>query len=163
MRERKYHIRLNEDEREMLRAISGEMDGSESMGRIVRACILLEMDEGLEGGKAPTRGEIARRCQCTLSTVQRINRLYAQGGVDRVVNRKPQPAKKAVISGEAVEKIRALYAGEIPAGYKRWTYPLLAVKAVEGGIVRCISITTARTIVRTRNGKDKRREPEFSL
>jgi hypothetical protein len=163
MRERKYHIRLNEEEREMLRAISGEMDGSEPMGRIVRACILLELDEGLEGREVPSREEIARRCQCAIPSVSRVSRLYTQGGVERVVNRKPRPPVEPVISGEAVEKIRALYDGEIPAGYKRWTYPLLAVKAVEGGIVRRISITTARTIVLTRNGKDKRGEPEFSL
>jgi hypothetical protein len=149
MRGRRYHIRLNEGEREKLGEV---IRGSGEKGRIVRAHVLLELDEGSNGEKLPDREEIARRCRCTASTVYRISRLYAREGIGRTLDRKLQERRGGAppVPEEAAEKIRALFDGEIPAGRKRWTLRLLAAKAVEVGIVGRISSPTVAWILRMR-------------
>jgi transposase len=148
MRGKKYRIRLQEEERERLREVIRGSD--EPAYRIVRANILLELDEGVRENAVPDRAEIARRCHCNLSSVYRVSRQYIRDGIEDALYRKQpvRPAGKAVITGEAMEEIRALYRKGAPPGFKRWSLRLLATKAVEAGIVGHISPTSVQKILR---------------
>jgi transposase len=116
--------------------------GTHTARSIIRANILLNLDEGL--GEKRGQGEVAKRCGVSTVTVYNVSKQYATEGLDAVLNRKkretlPVPSK---ITGEVEAKIIALCCGKPPEGRARWTLRLLEEKTVELGIVEAISDNT---------------------
>jgi transposase len=148
MKQKKYHVRLTETERKRLLDITKK--GSHPARQIVRANILLHLDEN--GTDKPPAGqeEIAKRCGCQGGLVYRVSRQYEREGIERVLKRKVRqtPPVPPVVTGEVEAKIIALCCGEPPEGYSRWTLRLLGSRAVELGIVEHISAPTVEKILK---------------
>jgi transposase len=139
MKEKRYHVRLTEAEKKRLLEITKK--GTHPARQIIRANILLQVDESDPAKTIPGQEEIAKRCGCRVALVYRVSKQYEQEGIDRVVNRKVRhtPPVPPVVTGEVQAKIIALCCGEPPEGYSRWTLRLLGSTAVEMGIVEHIS------------------------
>jgi transposase len=148
MKGKKYHVRLTETERKRLLEITKK--GSRPARQIVRANILLHLDENGTDKPLAEQEAIATQCGCRTALVYRVSKQYEQEGIDRVLNRKVRqtPPVPPIVTGEVEAKIIALCCGEPPAGYSRWTLRLLGSRAVELGIVEHISAPTVEKILK---------------
>jgi hypothetical protein len=148
MKGKKYHVRLTEAERKRLLEITKK--GNHPARQIIRANILLQLNENGTAKVIPEQLEIAQRCHCQQTLVYRVSKQYEREGIERVLNRKPResPPVAPIVRGEVEAKIIALCRGEPPEGYSRWTLRLLGTKAVELGIVEHISAPTVGNILK---------------
>jgi transposase len=148
MKEKKYHVRLTEAEKKRLLEITKK--GTRPARQIIRAAILLQLDESDPAKTIPGQEAIAKRCGCQGALVYRVSKQYEQEGIDRVLNRKVRqtPPVPPIVTGEVEAKIIALCCGKPPAGYSRWTLRLPGSRAVEPGIVEHISAPTVEKIVK---------------
>jgi transposase len=140
MRTKKYVITLTGDERKALR--QRVKSGTHTARSIIRANILLNLDEGL--GEKREQAEVAKICGVSVVTVYNVSKQYATEGLDAVLNRKKRekPPVPSKITGEVEARIIALCCGKPPIGRTRWTLRLLEEKTVELGIVEKISDNT---------------------
>jgi hypothetical protein len=148
MKRKKYHVRLTEAEKKRLVEITKK--GSHPTRQIIRANILLQLDESDPAKTILKQEETAAQCGCRVALVYRVSKQYEREGIDRVLNRKVRqtPPVPPIVTGEAAAKIIALCCGEPPAGCCRWTLRLLGSKAVELGIVEHISAPTVGKILK---------------
>jgi transposase len=118
--------------------------------QIIRANILLHLDENGTEKPLAEQGDIAQQCGCQLSLVYRVSKQYEREGIERVLKRKARqtPPVPPIVTGEAEAKIIALCCGEPPAGHSRWTLRLLGSRAVELGIVEHISAPTVGKLLK---------------
>jgi transposase len=138
---KKYVVRLTDEERNELAAVIKKLKGTSQ--KVRRAQILLKADvDGLNW----TDHRIAEAFGCRTKTVENIRqRLVEQGfreALDRTQRRRP-PVEK-LLSGEQEAQIIATRLGSPPPGYSNWTLRLLARKVVELGIVDSVSYETVR-------------------
>jgi hypothetical protein len=148
MKGKKYPVRLTETERQRLLELV--KTGGHPARRLVRANILLRLDENGKAAKIPEQKVIAKQCACQTALVYRVSKQYGQEGIERVLNRKARqtPPVPGILNGEAAAKIIALCRGEPPEGHSRWTLRLLGARAVELGIVEHISAPTAGKLLK---------------
>jgi transposase len=148
MQQKKYHVRLTETEKKRL--LETTKKGNHPARQIIRANILLQLDESDPAKTIREQGEIATQCGCRIALVYRVSKQYEREGIDRVLNRKVRqtPPVPPIVTGEVEAKIIALCCGEPPEGYSRWTLRLLGSKAVELGIVEHISAPTVGKILK---------------
>jgi hypothetical protein len=139
--EKKYIVRLTDEERETCRQVIKKLKGTSE--KVRRAQILLKADAD---GPAWTDRKIADAFSCRTKTVETIRQRFVERGFERALERKkPQtaPANK-LLCGEQEARIIALRLGSPPKGYSNWTLRLLARKVVELEIVDSISHETVR-------------------
>jgi hypothetical protein len=148
MKGKKYHVRLTAAEKKRLVELTKK--GSHPVRRIIRANILLQLDESDRAKVIPEQAEITRRCHCHTDLACRVGKQYAREGIDRVLNRKVRqtPPVPPIVTGEVEAKIISLCCGEPPEGYSRWTVRLPGSKAVELGIVEHISAPTVGKLLK---------------
>jgi hypothetical protein len=148
MKGKKYHVRLTEAEKKRLLEITKK--GNHPARQIIRANILLQLDERDRAAIIPEQETIAKHCSCQAALVSRVGKQYEREGIDRVLNRKiwESPPVAPIVTGEVEAKIIALCCGEPPEGYNRWTLRRLGTKAVELGIVEHISAPTVGNILK---------------
>lgn len=139
---KKYTVKLSEDERENAQEIIVRATASKSSKK--RANVLLMCDEGI--GKPATQEEIAKRCGVSDVTVYHTIRDYCEQGIGYALTfKKPEnPPRTAIVGGESEARIIALACGEVPEGFSRWTVRLLTEKIIELNILPSISRETVR-------------------
>jgi hypothetical protein len=117
MKQKKYHVRLTEAEKKRLLDITKK--GSHPARQIIRANILLHLDESDPSKTTAGQEEIARQCGCRIALVYRVSKQYEQEGIERVLKRKVRqtPPVPPVVTGEVEAKIIAPCCGEPPEGY----------------------------------------------
>ena len=149
MPNKKYRIRLTNDEQQELQALV-------SLGRTVaykqtHARILLMSDESrTDGGMKDT--DIASALGVGQSTVERIRKRCVQEGIDSALNRKEQlRRRRKILDGEGEARLIAMACGEPPDGRANWTLKLLADQMVESEIVETISTETVRLTLKKTN------------
>ena len=145
---KKYIIRLTEQEREQLEALIRK--GKSAAYKIKHANMLLKADAD---GAAWSDEEIAAAFSVHTRTVAGIRERFVEQGLEAALNRKPQerPSQQPLFDGEAEAHIIALRCSEPPPGHARWTLRLLADKVVELEIVASTSHETVRrTLKKTR-------------
>lgn len=142
---KKYIVRLTDEERNELLAVIKKLKGTSQ--KVRRAQILLKADVD---GLGWTDHRIAEAFGCRTKTVENIRqRLVEQGfreALDRSERRTP-PVEK-LLSGEQEARIIATRLGSPPPGYANWTLRLLARKVVELGIVESVSYETVRRTIK---------------
>lgn len=145
----KYPVKLNDEEREALRAVISK--GKGAARTIRRAHILLLADENRPGGKIKDE-TIASQLQVHMNTVLNVRKAYTQQDVQAVIHRKKRttPPVPRKVTGELEAKIIALSCSEPPAGRSRWTLRLLAQKAVELQYIDSISYDTIDRVLKKR-------------
>jgi transposase len=139
--EKRYVVRLTEEEREVLREVVKKLKGSSQ--KVRRAQVLLKAD--VEGPNW-TDKRIAEAFSCRTQTVENIRRRLVTEGFEVALNgkKREKPPRKKVLDGEQEAQLIALRLGEPPKGFSNWTLRLLANQVVELGIVDSISHETVR-------------------
>jgi len=138
---KKFIVRLSEEERDVLRAITKKLKGSSE--KVRRANILLMADADGPNWKD---SRIAEAYGCSPQTVENVRRRFVLNGFEQalsgVVRQDPPTPKK--LDGRQEAEVIALRLGIPPKGYSSWSLRLLARKVVELKIVDSISHETVR-------------------
>src|SRR5271157_2585300 len=153
---KKYVVRLSDEEREQLVALTRKGRGPAQ--RLMKARILLKADAS-EAGEGWSDNQIIEALETSASMVYRVRKQLVEEGLEAVLSRKPRaaPAVPRIFDGEKEAKLIALACSEPPKGRARWTLRLLENKVVELNIVdRASDSTIGRTLKKTfsvRRGK----------
>ena len=139
--QKKYIVRLSEEERRALKEIIKKLKGTSQ--RVRRAQILLKADAD---GPNWTDQRIAEAFDCSHQTVENIRESLVTNGFQIALNGKKRetPPRKKLLGGEQEAKLIAMRLGSPPDGFGNWSLRLLADKVVELEIVESISYETVR-------------------
>jgi hypothetical protein len=139
--EKKYIVRLTDEERQTLGQVIKKLKGSSQ--KVRRAQILLKADAD---GPSWTDKQIAETFGCRTQTVENIRRRLVTEGFELTLCGKPRetPARQPVFDGKQEAKVIALRLGPPPKGFANWSLRLLAGTVVELGIVESVSHETVR-------------------
>jgi hypothetical protein len=139
--EKKYIVRLTDEERETLRSVVKKLSGASQ--KVRRAQVLLKADAD---GPNWTDKKIAEAFSCRTKTVENIRQRLVTEGFEVVLNGKKRetPPREKRLDGKQEAKLIALRLGKPPAGFANWSLRLLAEKAVELEIVDSVSHETVR-------------------
>jgi len=139
--QKKYIVRLTDEEREVLRGVVKKLKGTSQ--KVRRAQILLMADAD---GPNWTDKKIAEAVSCRTKTVENIRQRLVTEGFEIVLNGKQRekPPRQKVLDGEQEARVIALRLGEPPKGFANWSLRLLANRVVELGIVESASHETLR-------------------
>ena len=139
--EKKYVVRLTDEERNVLRDVVKKFKGTSQ--KVRRAQILLKADAD---GPNWTDKKIAEAFSCRTKTVENIRQRLVTDGFEIALNGKKRdtPPRQKLLDGEQEAKVIALRLGEPPKGFANWTLRLLAEQVVELEIVDSISHETLR-------------------
>ena len=139
--QKKYVVRLSNQEREQLTEIVRKFKGTSQ--KVRRAQILLKADVE---GPGWTDQAIADAFGCRRQTVENVRRNLCERGFAEALHGVPRrdlPTPK-LLDGQQEAKIIALRLGKPPAGYAHWSLRLLARQVVELSLVESISHETIR-------------------
>jgi hypothetical protein len=139
--QKKYIVRLSEEERCELQEVIKKLKGSSQ--KVRRAQILLKAD--IEGANW-TDERIAEAFGCRTKTVENIRRRLVEKGFEETLNGTPRltPPTEKLLDGEQEARIIAMRLGPPPKGYANWSLRLLSRKVVELGIADTVSHETIR-------------------
>ena len=139
--EKKYVVRLTDEERNVLRDVVKKLKGTSQ--KVRRAQILLKADAD---GPNWTDKKIAEAFSCRTKTVENIRQRLVTDGFEIALNGKKRdtPPRQKLLDGEQEAKVIALRLGEPPKGFANWTLRLLAEQVVELEIVDSVSHETLR-------------------
>ena len=139
--EKKYIVRLTDEERVELQVVVKKLKGSSQ--KVRRAQVLLKADAN---GPNWTDERIAEAFSCRVQTIEQIRQRLVERGFRETLDgaKRMDPPTPKLLSGEQEAKIIAMRLGPAPKGYANWTLRLLARKVVELEIVDSISHETIR-------------------
>lgn len=139
--EKKYVVRLTENERNELKTVVKKLKGSSE--KVRRAQVLLAADAN---GSNWTDQIISDAYSCRTKTVENIRQRLVTEGFEIALNGKKResPPRRKRLDGEQEAKVIALRLGQPPEGYANWSLRLLAERVVELGIVDSVSYETLR-------------------
>lgn len=147
MSQKRYIVRLTQEERDEL----GALIGAERVARKkrMRAQVLFKVDEG-EHGPAWSDAEAAEAFDVHINTVHSIRKDLVLLGLERALQRKQpdRPARTPVFDEKKEEELLAVAAGEPPEGHARWTLRLLAKEVVQLDIVESVCHETVRKVLK---------------
>jgi len=139
--QKKYVVRLTDEERSLLQHVVKKLKGSGQ--KVRRAQILLKADAT---GPNWTDQQIAEAFSCRTQTVEGIRQRLVERGFQETLDgvKRAQPPTPKLLDGEQEARIIATRLGPPPKGYANWTLRLLARKVVELEIVDSVSHETVR-------------------
>ena len=139
--QKKYIVRLTEEERTELHVVVKKLKGSSQ--KVRRAQVLLKADAD---GPNWTDARIAEAFCCRVQTVENIRQRLVERGFRETLDgaKRENPPVEKLLTGEQEAKVIAMRLGRPPKGYANWTLRLLARKVVELEIVDSISHETIR-------------------
>jgi Homeodomain-like domain len=142
---KKFIVRLSEEEREVCRQVSKKLKGSSQ--KVRRAQILLKADAD---GPAWTDGRIAEAFNCRVQTIENLRKRVVLEGFELALEgkKRQEPPTPPKLDGKAEAKLIAMRLGEPPAGYGHWTLHLLADELVALEVVDSISHETVRKVLK---------------
>ena len=139
--QKKYVVRLSNEERDTLRKVVNKLKGTSQ--KVRRAQILLKADAS---GPSWSDDRIADAFSCRTRTVEKIRQRLVERGFNETLDGKKRatPPTEKLLDGKQEAKIIAMRLGSPPKGYANWTLRLLARKVVELEIVGSVSRETIR-------------------
>lgn len=139
--QKKYIVRLSEEERNELQQVIRKLKGSSQ--KVRRAQILLKADAD---GPNWTDQKIAEAFCCRVQTVEKIRQRLVERGFQETLHgaKREKPPTEKLLDGEQEARVIALRLGPAPPGYANWTLRLLARQVVALEIVDSISHETVR-------------------
>jgi hypothetical protein len=142
----KYVIRLHSEERQQLLALVNT--GRAAAAKLLHARILLKADLNGEERRW-TDAEIAAALDTSPATVHRIRQACVAGGLETALARKPPTGRQyRKLDGAQEAPLIAVACRAPPEGRTRWTFNLLADKAVALDIVDTSSAECVRTTLK---------------
>jgi hypothetical protein len=138
---KKYVVRLSDEERGLCQEVIKKLKGSSQKAR--RAQVLLKADAD---GPAWTDGRIAEAYNCRVQTIENLRKRLVTEGFELALEgkKRQEPPTPPKLDGEAQAKLIAMRLGKPPAGYGHWTLQLLADELVALEVVESISHETVR-------------------
>jgi transposase len=142
---KKFIVRLSEEERGICREIIKSLKGSSQKFR--RAQILLKADVE---GPGWTDSKIADAFNCRVQTIENLRKRLVTEGFELALEgkKRQEPPTPCKLDGEAEAKLIAMRLGKPPTGYGHWTLRLLADELVTLEVVDSISHETVRTVLK---------------
>ena len=142
---KKFIVRLSDEERAVCREIIKKLKGSSQ--KVRRAQILLKADAD---GPAWSDAKTAEAFDCRVQTIENVRKRLVVESFEQALERskRADPPTPCKLDGEAEAKLIAMRLGKPPAGYGHWTLHLLAAEMVALGIVDSISHETVRTALK---------------
>ncbi len=143
--EKKYVVRLTDEERNVLRDVVKKLKGTSQQVRLAQVLLKADAD-----GPYWTDKRIAEAFSCRTKTVENIRQRLVTDGFEIALNgkRRETPPRQKLLDGEQEAQVIALRLGEPPKGFANWTLRLLAEHVVELGIVDSISHETVRRMLK---------------
>ena len=143
IRNKKYIVRLDQEERESLRRLVRV--GKAAARKITRARMLLKADAGT-GGAGWTDQRIAETLEVGVRTVENLRRCCVEEGLEVAVVDRPRSDRpwQRKLDGVGKAKLIALSCSEPPFGRARWTLELLGDALVALKVTDSISYETVR-------------------
>jgi transposase len=143
----KYHVHLNEEQREELRKLIRV--GKARARTLTHARILLKTDQN--GDKLKDQ-PIAQLLEVHRSTVLRVRQHFCEDGLERALHHlQPQRLKPPRLDSRAEAHLIALACGPRLEGRSQWSLRLLADRMVELGHVDELSHETVRRVLKKAN------------
>lgn len=138
---KKYIVRLTEEERATCRAVIKKLKGSSQ--KVRRAQILLKSDAD---GPGWTDERIAEAFGCRVQTVENLRKRVVTESFEQALDgkKREKPPTPPKLDGEAEAKLIALRLGKPPKGFGKWTLQLLADQLVTLEVVDSICPETVR-------------------
>ena len=142
---KKYVVRLSDEERGVCQAILKNLKGSSPPFR--RAQILLKADVA---GPGWSEAKIAEAFNCRVHTIENLRKRLATESFELALDgkKRAEPPILCKLDGEVEAKLIAMRLGKPPAGYGHWTLRLLADAMVALEVVDAISHETVRTTLK---------------
>jgi Homeodomain-like domain len=142
---KKYIVRLSDEERAACQEIIKKLKGSSQKFR--RAQVLLQADAD---GPGWPDVRIAEAFHCRVQTIENLRKRLATEGFEVALEGKKrrEPPAPCKLDGEAEAKLIAMRLGKPPAGYGHWTLRLLADELVALEVVDAISHETVRKVLK---------------
>ena len=139
--QKKYIVRLSDEERDTLREVVKKLKGTSQ--KVRRAQILLKADAN---GPSWSDDRIADAFYCRTRTVEKVRQRLVERGFKETLDGKKRaaPPTEKLLDGKQEARIIATRLGVPPKGYANWTLRLLARKVVELVIVDSVSHETVR-------------------
>jgi hypothetical protein len=139
--QKKYVVRLTEQERNELRSVIKKLNGTGQ--KVRRAQVLLKADAD---GPNWIDDRIADAFSCRTRTVERLRQRLVERGFEETLHRveRVQPPVEKLLTGEQEARLIATRLGLPPKGYANWSLRLLARKVVELKIAKSVSYETVR-------------------
>ncbi len=143
IRNKKYIVRLDQEERESLRKLV--RTGKAAARKISRARMLLKADAGT-GGPGWTDQRIAETLEVGVRTVENLRRCCVEEGLEVALVDKPRPDRpwQRKLDGAGEARLVALSCSEPPSGRAQWTLELLGDALVALKVTDSISYETVR-------------------
>jgi hypothetical protein len=138
---KKYVVRLSDEERGVCETILKKLQGSSQKFR--RAQILLKADAD---GPAWPDAKIAEAFNCRVQTIENVRKRLATESFELALEgkKRAEPPTPPKLNGEAEAKLIAMRLGKPPAGFGHWSLQLLADQLVVLEVVESISAETVR-------------------
>ena len=116
--QKKYIVRLNDEERHHLQTVIKKLKGSSQ--KVRRAQILLKADAE---GSNWTDQRIAEAFDCRIKTVENIRRRLVEQGFEVTLNgaQRHRPPTAKLLDGEQEAQVIAMRLGSPPKGYANWS------------------------------------------
>lgn len=139
--QKKYIVRLSDEERETLKEVVRKLKGTSQ--KVRRAQVLLKADAN---GPDWTDARIADAFACRTRTVEKLRQRLVECGFDEALEgrKRATPPTEKLLDGKQEAQIIATRLGPPPKGYANWTLRLLARKVVALGIADAVSYETVR-------------------
>lgn len=150
IRNKKYSVRLSEDERQVL--INLARSGKAAARKITRARVLLKADAG-KGGPGWTDERIAEALEVGVRMIENVRRRCVEEGPGTAACGRAWPDRPAQkkLDGAGEARLVAIACSEPPAGRSRWTLQLLADELVALEVTDSISDETVRRTLKKTN------------
>ena len=142
---KKFIVRLSEEEREVCRQVVKNLKGSSQ--KVRRAQILLKADAN---GPAWIDSRIAEAFDCRVQTIENLRKRLVTEGFELALEgkKRQEPPTPPKLDGAGEAKLIAMRLGKPPSGYGRWTLQLLADELVALEVVDSISPETVRKVLK---------------
>lgn len=138
---KKYIVRLSEQERQACKEVIKKLKGSSQ--KVRRAQILLKADAD---GPSWIDSRIADAFNCRVQTIEHLRKRCVTESFELALNAKKRqsPPTPPLLDGKGEAKLISMRLGKPPAGYGRWSLQLLADELVALEVVDSISYETVR-------------------
>jgi len=154
MRQAKYVVDLNEEERAQLESLLRR--GKSSARMQARARILLKADEGM------LNQDIMSALDVSETMVYRARQRFVEEGLEAALRDKPRPGQKPKLDDKQCAHLIAIACSDAPDGHDHWTLRLLADKVVELGFAEKFSHEGVRGVLKkTSSSPGKRSNGAF--
>ena len=140
---KQFHIKLSDEERRELKRLVES--GRKLARKITRARILLLADAGKKDR------EIAEALQVCIQAVHAVRKRFCNEKSINSLEEKPRSGKPPKLAGLTAAQITALACSDPPEGRERWTFRLLADRAVELELVDSVSHEGVRKLLKKMN------------